>query len=127
MLRTLATLAGLMLMLLVFTSSRHIGHASGASEPSISETSQLAELLSLEGDAEYGAYLASECSTCHQRSGHADGIPSLGELSRLEFLERMYAYRTGELDNVTMRDIATRLSFEELAALAAHFDNSQTK
>ncbi|MCC0029269.1 MAG: hypothetical protein H6891_02940 [Brucellaceae bacterium] len=31
----------------------------------------------MEGDADYGEYLAGECVTCHQPSGHADGIPSI--------------------------------------------------
>jgi cytochrome c len=34
-------------------------------------------VLQIQGDPEYGEYLAGECVTCHQATGHADGIPSI--------------------------------------------------
>jgi cytochrome c len=39
-------------------------------------------VLAMEGDPDYGEYLAGECVTCHQASGHADGIPSIVGLPR---------------------------------------------
>ena len=34
-------------------------------------------VLAMKGDPEYGEYLSSECTTCHQADGDDDGIPSI--------------------------------------------------
>jgi cytochrome c len=79
------------------------------------------EILEIEGDPEWGAFLSSECSTCHRRDGTADGIPSITGWPEESFVTVMHAYRKGVRDNETMRLIARRLSDEEIAALAAHY------
>jgi cytochrome c len=84
-----------------------------------------AEVLAIEGDAEYGEYLASECTTCHQRDGGADGIPSITGWPEDGFVTVMHAYRERVRPNVTMQTITARLGDEEIAALAAYFATLQ--
>lgn len=74
-----------------------------------------------EGDAEYGAFLAGECVTCHQESGAFDGIPPIVGWPTESFVLAMRQYRDGERENPVMRTIAGRYGEEELAALAAYF------
>ena len=35
------------------------------------------QILDIQGDPEYGAYLAGECTTCHRIDGADEGIPSI--------------------------------------------------
>ncbi|MEM9426492.1 MAG: c-type cytochrome [Pseudomonadota bacterium] len=79
------------------------------------------EILALEGDAEYGEYLASECKTCHQVSGGDDGIPSIVLWPERQFVTAMHAYKDKVRPNPVMQMIAGRLNNEEIAALAAYF------
>ena len=78
-------------------------------------------ILAIEGDVEYGEYLASECKTCHQASGGDDGIPNIVGLPTEEFATAMHAYRAKFRENSVMQLIAGRLNDEEIAALAAFF------
>ncbi|WP_248304728.1 c-type cytochrome [Breoghania sp. L-A4] len=73
------------------------------------------------GDPEYGAYLASECVTCHQASGADDGIPSITNWPPDEFTRALHAYKNKTRDNPVMQLIASSLSDEQIAALAAYF------
>ena len=73
------------------------------------------------GDPEYGEYLSSECTTCHQTSGSDDGIPSIVLWPEEDFVTAMHAYKDNVRDNPVMQMIAGRLSNEEIAALAAYF------
>lgn len=72
-------------------------------------------------DRALGEYLSSECVTCHQLSGHFDGIPPIVGWPASAFVEVMDEYRHKKRDNPVMQTIAGRLSAEELAALAAYF------
>ena len=81
-----------------------------------------AEVLALPGDLEYGAYLSSECTTCHQISGANDGIPAINGLSRETFVTAMHAYREGHRTHQVMQMVSGRLGDEEIAALAAYFE-----
>ncbi len=78
-------------------------------------------ILALEGDAEYGEYLSSECTTCHQTSGGDAGIPSIVLWPEDQFVKAMHAYKDKVRPNPVMQLIAGRLSNEEIAALAAYF------
>lgn len=51
------------------------------------------DILAIVGDPEYGAYLASECETCHQRSGADDGIPAITGWPEADFVVAMHAYK----------------------------------
>lgn len=78
-------------------------------------------ILALEGDAEYGEYLSSECTTCHQASGGDAGIPSIVSWPEEDFVIAMHAYRDKVRPNPVMQMIAGRLSPDEIAALATYF------
>lgn len=79
------------------------------------------EVLAIEGDAEYGEYLAQECTTCHQRDGSAVGIPSIVGWPEEDFVVAMHAYKQRLRSNQAMQMMASRLADDEIAALAAYF------
>ena len=79
-------------------------------------------ILAIEGDRDYGEYLASECITCHQASGADKGIPSITGWPKPDFVVVMHAYKNQHRPHPVMRMIAGDLSDEEIAALAAYFE-----
>ncbi|MCY4591242.1 MAG: c-type cytochrome [Alphaproteobacteria bacterium] len=81
-------------------------------------------VLAIQGDAEYGAWLSGECVTCHRADGGDAGIPSIVRWPPDRFVIAMHAYRTGRREHPVMQMIARRLGDEEIAALAAYFENS---
>ena len=79
-------------------------------------------------DKAFGAYLSSECVTCHQVSGKAVGaIPPIVGMPEDQFSALMDSYRKKERDNTTMQTIATKLSDAEIAALGAYFGGLKPK
>ena len=70
---------------------------------------------------EYGAYLASECFTCHRLDAHEGGIPPLGHLPKEYFIVAMQEYRTGNRRNPAMVAVAMALGRDEIEALAAYY------
>lgn len=78
-------------------------------------------VLAIKGDPEYGAYLSSECTTCHQRDGGDAGIPSITYWPEEDFVVAMHAYKSKKRPHPVMQMMAGRLSDEEIAALAAYF------
>jgi cytochrome c len=83
------------------------------------------EILAIRGDPAYGQYLAGECTTCHRTDGVAEGIPSITGWPEEDFVVAMHAYRNNLRRNPVMNMMASRLSDEEIAALAAYFGNLQ--
>lgn len=79
------------------------------------------EVLAIEGDPEYGEYLASECVTCHQPDGDDEGIPSVTGWPEEDFVIALHAYKRKLRPHPVMQMMAGRLSDEEIAALAAYF------
>lgn len=79
------------------------------------------EILSIEGDPDYGEYLSSECMTCHQTDGDDEGIPSIVGWPTEDFVIAMHAYRQKVRPHPVMQMMAGRLGNEEIAALAAYF------
>jgi cytochrome c len=73
------------------------------------------------GDSELGAYLASECTSCHQPDGRDQGIPSIIGWKEGDFVAAMRAFQSGKAQNPVMRSVATSLSDDEIAALASFF------
>jgi cytochrome c len=63
----------------------------------------------------------AECTTCHQRDGAAEGIPSITNWPEERFVVAMHAYREGLRPHQVMQTVARRLDDEEIAALAAYF------
>ena len=78
-------------------------------------------LAPTQADIALGQYLSSECVTCHQLSGRADGIPPIVGWPEQRFVAIMDEYRQKRRDNPIMRAIAGRLSDQDIAALAAYF------
>ena len=72
-------------------------------------------------DPAYGAYLASECVTCHRADGASHGIPVIAGMSAESFTAAMAAYRDKSRPNQVMQTIAGQLSDTDVAALAAYF------
>jgi len=79
------------------------------------------ETLALVGDPAYGEYLSSECTTCHQRDGSDQGIPSIVLWPEKNFVLAMHAYKQKLRPHPVMQMMASRLTDEEIAALAAYF------
>ena len=79
------------------------------------------EILAIKGDPEYGEYLSSECSTCHQRDGSDQGIPTITQWPVEDFVAAMHAYKEKLRPHPVMQMMASRLSNDEIAALAAYF------
>lgn len=79
------------------------------------------EILAIDGDPAYGAYLSSECTTCHQADGSDKGIPSIRHWPEKDFVAAMHAYKQELRPHPVMQMIASRLTDEEIAALAAYF------
>lgn len=74
------------------------------------------------GDRALGAYLAAECTGCHQLSGGGTGgIPPITGWPEPQFVAAFEAYGRKERDNPAMQAVAARLSRDEIAALAAYF------
>ncbi|WP_371809427.1 c-type cytochrome [Ruegeria sp. HKCCD6604] len=82
-------------------------------------------ILAIQGDPEYGAYLSSECTTCHQIEGSDEGIPSIVYWPDEDFVVAMHAYKDKKRPHPVMQMIAGRLSNDEIAALAAYFNNPE--
>lgn len=80
-----------------------------------------AEILALDGDLEYGEYLSSECTTCHQTDGANDGIPGIVGWPTEDFVTAMHAYKEKHRENPVMQMVTGRLANDEIAALAAYF------
>lgn len=78
-------------------------------------------ILKIEGDPEYGAYLAGDCTTCHQRNGADEGIPSITNWPAEDFVVAMHAYKNKLRPHPVMQMMAGRLADKEIAALAAYF------
>jgi cytochrome c553 len=72
-------------------------------------------------DVELGRYLSSECVTCHGQARSNGAIPDIYGMPESTFVDVVKAYREKRLANQVMQTIATRLSDEEIAALAAYF------
>lgn len=75
-------------------------------------------------DVEYGRYLSSECITCHGNAVHA-AIPDITGMAETTFTEVVKAYREKRMVNPVMQSVASRLSDEEIAALAAYFASAK--
>lgn len=79
-------------------------------------------ILAIEGDPAYGEYLAGECVTCHQASGADEGIPSITGWPQEDFVTALHAYKAKYRPHPAMQLIASNLSDEEIASLAAFFE-----
>ena len=87
--------------------------------PAMAET---AAVHGIKGDRDLGEYLSAECVTCHQPSGRQVGaIPVIVGWPEDQFIAVLQSFRRRERDNQVMQTLSSRLSDEEMAALAAYF------
>ena len=77
--------------------------------------------LKIKGDKEYGEYLASECTACHQVNGSNKEIPVIAGRTVEDFIISLYSYKLKVRRNPVMEMVAQRLTDEDIAALAAYF------
>jgi cytochrome c len=84
-------------------------------------------ILAIEGDPDYGAYLGGECVTCHQKSGHAGGVPPISGLPVDYTVGALVAYKLGARTNDVMKLMTARLGDEEIAALAVYIAGMGTE
>ena len=96
---------------------------AAATEPTAEEIAGAEEALLAEipGDAAYGAYLAGECTACHQPGQANEGVPWITGWAEEDFALAMLDYRIRVRQHPIMAMVAGRLGDEEIAALAAHF------
>lgn len=85
-----------------------------------------ASAAALQGDAEYGEYLAGECVTCH-RPGGAEGIPTINGWEPPNFIHALFEYKQEVRKNPVMITVTKRLGDEEIAALAAYFSSLESE
>lgn len=104
-------------------SPQNIPEAAPTAQAREVELSQ--DVLAIVGDHEYGEYLSSECKTCHQEDGTDEGIPSITQWPEEDFVVAMHAYKQKLRPHPVMQMMASRLSAEEIAALAAYFAESE--
>jgi cytochrome c len=104
-------------------SPQNIPEAVPTARPRDPDLNLAPEILAIQGDAEYGEYLSSECKTCHLVSGGNEGIPSITNWPAEDFVLAMHAYKQKLRPHPVMQMMAGRLSDEEIAALAAYFES----
>lgn len=78
-------------------------------------------------DIGLGEYLSGECVACHRLDGKDKGIPSIVGLAKGDFLAALRAYKLKERPNQIMQTISSRLTDQEMSALAAYFGQLQSK
>lgn len=101
---------------------RHTYRPAGLALPSLATLLLAVAPVEAAGDRALGAYLATECTSCHQISGRAGGgIPPIIGWPEEQFVAVLGAYAARQRDNPVMQTIAARLSRDEIAALAAYF------
>ena len=76
--------------------------------------------LSLQGDAAYGEYLATDCLTCHQASGRVDGIPAIVGWEPEFLIRALFDYKTGARQHQVMQMATSVLGDIEIASLAVY-------
>jgi cytochrome c len=109
--------------LIAFLAQYSEGAGDGAevveakSDPEVS-----AEILAIEGDADYGEYLSGTCVTCHQADGTDQGLPSINGWPDKDFVTVMHAYKNKDRENPVMQQLAGALSNDEIASLATYFN-----
>ncbi|MEL6957404.1 MAG: c-type cytochrome [Pseudomonadota bacterium] len=79
------------------------------------------DFLEIAGDAAYGEYLSGECTSCHQSTAADSDIPNITGWPVESFMLSMHDFKMGNREHEIMQMMAGRLSYEEIAALAAYF------
>jgi cytochrome c553 len=84
------------------------------------------------GDAQAGQRKASMCQGCHGIEGYRMAFPEVYSVPRLGgqhaayIVKSLQAYKAGNRNNATMRAIASNLSEQDMADLAAYYAAAST-
>ena len=128
-LRVVGTIASLLIVFTAFATVKAENNKQDTTEMSTEEMSteknadQLAIVLAMEADEEYGAYLSGECLTCHVSAGGDGSIPVIHAKNKDSIASALLEYKNQQRDNEVMRSVAAALTNEEIAALATYFSN----
>ncbi len=82
---------------------------------------QLAAVLQIEADKDYGEYLAGECAACHAPSGGDGSIPRIHAKAKDYLASALLEYKNLQRPNEVMRGVTAALTNDEIAALATYF------
>ncbi len=82
---------------------------------------QVAAILKIVADPEYGEYLAGECLTCHGATGSDNNIPGIHGREIPFIVTALVEYKNKVRENEVMRSVAGALGNDEIAAIAAYF------
>jgi len=98
------------------------GNAETSSDSGVEKNAeQLAIVMTIEADKEFGAYLGGECSTCHTPNGGDGSIPLIHAKSKDYIASALLEYQNKQRANEVMQGVTAALSNEEIAALATFF------
>ena len=81
---------------------------------------RIEKIMSLSVDQEYAAYLAEQCTTCHQSELNT-GTPVIEGMTKQKIIVSLLLYQNGSRINAAMKSISSGLGDEEIASLAQHF------
>lgn len=103
-------------------TSANIDKQANSSLPEKNEQNpeQLASVLALDADIEFGAYLAGECLTCHTPTSSNEAIPNIHGKEKAYLVSAILEYKNKQRNNDVMRGITAALSNDEIAAIATY-------
>ena len=74
------------------------------------------------GDAQAGKAKAGACAGCHGANGEGKKpYPAIAGKSESEFVQALQEYKSGKRANAMMKSLATPLSDQDMANLAAYY------
>ena len=86
---------------------------------------EIARVLGLSNDVDWGEYLAGECVTCHAADAAGDAeAPRIHGADAAHLVRALLDYRGGVRTNTTMGSVAGALGDDEIAALAHHLSSA---
>lgn len=82
---------------------------------------QLAIVMAVEADKDFGAYLGGECLTCHTPDVGDGSIPPIHAKGKDYIASALLEYKNKQRTSEVMQGVTAALSNEEIAALATFF------
>jgi cytochrome c553 len=80
------------------------------------------------GDVAAGKAKAAACAGCHGANGEGTGAnPPLAGISESQFIQAMEDFKSGKRNNAIMKTLATPLSAQDIANLAAYYASLQKR
>jgi cytochrome c553 len=91
-----------------------------------------AQAVDIKGDATAGAKKNALCMGCHGIKGYHTGFPEVHQVPKISgqgagyIRSALHAYKTGERKHPSMRTLASSLSDQDIADLAAYYESTGT-